>query len=72
MARTQPQPPVIEQIVHKLPTLGPERRGEVEDFIDFLSQREDDRRLTRAAMSASEAALTAVWNNPDDAAYDQL
>jgi hypothetical protein len=70
MASTQL--PVIEQIVHKLRTLGPERLGQVEDFIDFLSQREDDRQLTRAAMSASETALTAVWDNPDDAEYDQL
>jgi hypothetical protein len=68
----QTQQPVIEQIVHKLRTLRPERLGEVEDFIDFLSQREDERQLTRAAMSASETALTAVWNNPDDAEYDQL
>ena len=68
----QTQLPAIEQIVHKLRTLGPERLGQVEDFIDSLSQREDDRQLTRAAMSASETALAAVWNNPDDAEYDQL
>lgn len=72
MAQTQQQQPVIEQIVQKLRTLRPERLDEVEDFIDFLSQREDDRQLTRAAMSASEAALTAVWDNPDDAEYDRL
>ena len=52
MAQTLQQQTVIEQIVQKLRTLRPERLDEVEDFIDFLSQREDDRQLTRAAMSA--------------------
>jgi len=44
----------------------------VEDFIDFLSQRDRDRQLLQAAMAASEPALNAVWDNPDDAAYDRL
>ena len=72
MAQTQTQPPTIEQVVHKLQTLSPERISEVEDFIDFLSQRDRDRQLLQAAMAASEPALNAVWDNPDDAAYDQL
>ena len=72
MAQTQAQPPTIEQVVHKLQTLSPERISEVEDFIDFLSQRDSDRQLLQAAMAASEPALNAVWDNPDDAAYDRL
>lgn len=72
MAHTRPQQSIVEQIVCKLQTLPPERLGEVEDFIDFLSQREEDRQLTRAAMAASESALTAVWDNPGDAEYDHL
>ncbi len=43
----------------------------MEDFIDFLRQRQDDRRLTRAAARLAEGAFAKVWDNPDDAAYDQ-
>ncbi|WP_089723936.1 hypothetical protein [Candidatus Thiosymbion oneisti] len=72
MVQTQPQPPLIEQVIHKLQTLSPERISEVEDFIDFLSDRDSDRRLTQSAMAASEPVLNAVWDNPDDAEYDRL
>lgn len=62
----------IEQLVHKLRTLSPNRINEVEDFIDFLSQRDTDQQLTQAAMAASEDSLNAIWDNSDDAEYDQL
>jgi len=53
-------------------TLPPERLTEVEDFIDFLSQCDTERGLTRAAMGATAPTLHAVWDNPDDAEYDSL
>lgn len=59
------------RLVEKIESLPPERIAEVEDFVDFLRQREE-RRLARAAMRMSEEALAKVWDNPDDAAYDQL
>jgi hypothetical protein len=59
-------------LLEKLRALTPERRAEVEDFIDFLHNRETDQHLTRAAARASEPAFKAVWDNPDDAAYDRL
>lgn len=62
----------IEQVVQKLQTLAPNRINEVEDFIDFLSQRDTDRQLTQATMVASEPSLNAVWDNEDDAEYDKL
>ena len=49
-----------------------EKLGEVEDFVDFLRLRSEDRRLTEAAGRLSEDALRRVWDNPDDADYDQL
>jgi hypothetical protein len=55
----------------KIPRLPPEKVTEVEDFVDFLAQR-DDRRLVRAASKLSEKAFRKVWDNPDDAAYDHL
>lgn len=59
-------------LLEKLRALPPERRAEVEDFIDFLQNREADQHLARSAARVSEPAFTAVWDNPDDAAYDRL
>ena len=59
-------------ILEKLKQLPPERVAEVEDFVDFLRARGEASQLTRAATKAAEPAFAKVWNNPDDAAYDQL
>lgn len=65
--------PQTEQLLlEKLQALPPERRAEVEDFIDFLQNREADQHLVRSAARVSEPAFTAVWDNPDDAVYDRL
>jgi hypothetical protein len=61
-----------DQLVEKIRGLSPERVAEVEDFVDFLSGRDDDRRLVQAAASLSEDALRQVWDNPEDAVYDDL
>jgi hypothetical protein len=60
-----------ETLIKKINSLPPEKAAAVEDFIDFLSQR-DERRLTRVAAQLSEKAFAKVWNNPSDAAYDHL
>jgi len=62
----------IEQVVQKLQALTPNRISEVEDFIDFLQQRDQDKRLRQDYASASEAAFAKVWDNDEDAIYDQL
>ena len=61
-----------EDLIAKLRTLSPERLAEVEDFVDFLRHREEDRLLSRAATKLSEEAFQKVWENSDDADYDQL
>jgi Protein of unknown function (DUF2281) len=63
---------VVEALIEKLKALPPERRAEVEDFIDFLHNRESDQHLARSATQTSEPAFKAVWDNPDDAEYDRL
>lgn len=60
------------ELIEKLKSLPPQRRAEVEDFVDFLKSREDEQRFTHAATQASEPAFRAVWDNPDDAEYDRL
>jgi Protein of unknown function (DUF2281) len=62
----------IHELIEKLEALPPERIAEVEDFIDFLNNRSTDRRLTQAASQTAEPSLAQVWDNPDDAVYDQL
>lgn len=62
----------IRELIDKLETLTPERIAEVEDFIDFIKQRDQDRQLARAATKAAEPAFAKVWDNPDDSVYDQL
>lgn len=62
----------IRELIDKLEALPPERIAEVEDFIDFIKQRDQDRQLTRAASKAAEPSLQKVWDNPDDAVYDAL
>jgi len=59
-------------VIEKLNELSPEFVAEVEDFIDFLILQHRDRALTHAAMSFSERSLERVWNNPEDADYDNL
>ena len=65
--------PLREQdLFDKIRALPDEKVAEVEDFVDFLQHRNDDRRLVRAAARLSEDAFQKVWDNPDDAEYDSL
>jgi hypothetical protein len=59
-------------LVEKIRSLPPERVAEVEDFVDFPRQRDENRHLVEAATRLSEEAFAAVWDNPDDADYDRL
>jgi hypothetical protein len=60
-----------DSLMRKIRSLPPERVAEVEDFVEFLSQR-DDRQLTQAAARLAERSFHKVWDNPADAAYDRL
>lgn len=64
--------PAEEELLEKIRRLPPERVAEVEDFVDFLRQRDEERSLTDAAARLSEATFARVWENPDDADYDRL
>ena len=68
----QPQNNFQKNLIEKISALPPEKVAEVEDFVDFLSQRLNDRQLTQAAMKLSENSFKSVWDNPDDAVYDNL
>jgi hypothetical protein len=61
-----------QTLIEKIHSLSPEKIAQLEDSIDFLRQREPDRHLIRANAKLSESAFQKVWDNPDDAGYDQL
>ena len=64
--------PTDEDLLAKIRTLPPERVAEVEDFVDFLRQREEGQQLTQAASRLSEASFAKIWDHSDDADYDRL
>ncbi len=64
--------PAPQALIAKLNALPTDRLHEVEDFVDFLRSRDQDRALFRAASAASEPAFAAIWNNPEDDVYDAL
>ncbi|MGC8495448.1 MAG: DUF2281 domain-containing protein [Syntrophobacteraceae bacterium] len=59
-------------LIEKILSLPPEKVTEVEDFVDFLHQRDENRRMVNAASRLSENAFQKIWDNPDDAEYDRL
>lgn len=61
-----------QSLIEKIQALPADRIAEIEDFVDFIRMREQDRELTRAAAGMSEPAFAAVWNNSDDDVYDAL
>ena len=58
-----------ESLIKKIQRLASERVAEVEDFVDFLRLRDDERRVGGAATKLSEAVFARVWENAD---YDRL
>ena len=61
-----------EALIEKIQTLSPDRLAEVEDFVDFIRLRDQERALTRDAASASGPAFAAIWGNSEDDCYDAL
>jgi hypothetical protein len=59
-------------LIEKIEALPAERIAEIEDFVDFIRLREQERALTRAAAGASAPAFAVIWSNPEDDIYDAL
>lgn len=59
-------------LTEKIQSLNADQIAEVEDFVEFLRLRGQERNLTQAASALSGPAFEAVWNNTEDAAYDAL
>jgi hypothetical protein len=59
-----------DNLARKIETLTSEQVAEVEDFVEFLRFRSQDRAVARSTAASSETAFERVWSNPDDDAYD--
>lgn len=66
------QPIQEVELVEKIRELPPDQHAGVEDFVDFLRLRDEERGLVGAAAKLSEVAFERIWDNPEDAAYDDL
>ncbi len=67
-----PDDAAARSLIDKIKALPPEKLPEVEEFVDALAGRDTDAALARAASAASEPSFAAVWENPEDAVYDDL
>lgn len=61
-----------DHLLENISRLRPERVAEVEDFVDFIAQRDTDPEFVRASTRASEAVFMKVWNNPEGDVYDGI
>jgi hypothetical protein len=59
-------------LTEKIQSLTDEQIVEVEDFVEFVRLRQRERGFTHLATTASSPAFEAIWDNPEDAAYDAL
>ncbi|MEG4944348.1 toxin-antitoxin system, antitoxin component, Xre family protein [Microcoleus sp. F4-D5] len=60
------------KLMEKIRSLPPDKITVLEDFIDFLLTRSEARQLVSAATKLSEAAFAKIWDNPEDAEYNEL
>ena len=65
-------PAQSETLIEKIQALPAERIAEVEDFVDFIRLREEERSLTLAAAAASAPAFAKIWSSREDDVYDAL
>jgi hypothetical protein len=65
-------PADTKTLIEKIEALPAERIAEIEDFVDFIRLREQERALIRAAAATSAPAFATVWSNPEDDIYDAL
>lgn len=61
-----------DTLIEKIRQLPPEKAAAVEDFVDFLRERDSERAFVRGISKLSEESFRRIWDNPEDAAYDQL
>ena len=61
-----------KELFNKIRRLPPEKVAVVDDFVEFLSRRDEKDSLVRTAGKLSEKSFQKVWDNQEDAEYDNL
>ena len=62
-----------QRILEKIRKLPFDKIVELENFIDLLYQRPNSSQaLVTTSTKLSEASFAKIWDNPEDAAYDNL
>jgi hypothetical protein len=59
-------------ILKKIRMLPPDKIAEIADFVDFISQKDQERQLRKAAGKMAEDTFKKVWDNSEDDVYNQL
>lgn len=59
-------------ILAKIRMLPPDKVAEVVDFVDFISQKDQERQMIQTAGEMAQDAFRGVWDNAEDDAYDRL
>ncbi|NEO52388.1 MAG: DUF2281 domain-containing protein [Okeania sp. SIO3B5] len=59
-------------LIVKIRSLPPDKVSEIIDFVDFLSQQQQEQSLTNSTTKLSETAFEKIWDNPEDDDYDYL
>ncbi len=59
-------------LIEKIASLPDERIAEINDFVEFIRQREELRALRHDFAALSEGVFAKMWDNPQDAIYDDL
>ena len=60
------------RIIEKIKKLPIEQVTQVEQFIDSLNEQNIDSQLTFISTKVAESVFDKVWNNSQDADYDNL
>jgi hypothetical protein len=60
------------ELAKKIRVLSSEQIAEVDDVLEFIRHRDQERALTRAAAMTSAPAFAAIWNYPEVDVYDAL
>ena len=68
----QAQQDNTQQLFNKIQRLPPEKVAVVDDFVDFLESRDKENSLIKAVEKLSEQSFQKVWDNQEDAEYDNL
>ena len=60
------------RVIKKVNQLSVEQIQQVEKFIDLLQEKDLNNQLIFASSKLAESAFKRVWNNVEDAEYDNL